>query len=66
MHLEWHKLIPVDRHVEFRGKEDVYCQAELKAFYAAYAANDDDVEERRRAVLNKREEFLLNFLEHEL
>jgi len=61
--LPWHKLIPIDQHAKFLCAERAYCLEEEKAFYATPA---EDNEEQRQAVLKKREEYLLYYLEHEL
>jgi len=59
--IPWYKVIPSDQHSRFLCAERAYCLEEEKAFYA-----DTDNEELRQAVLQKREEYLLYYLEHEL
>ena len=78
-YLQWHKLIPIDRHADFLSGERKYCKAEEDAFHAdpvvkqAWRPNDvnlvvseSNLEELRAALLDKREEYLLNYLENEL
>jgi hypothetical protein len=64
--IPWHKVIPIEQHAIFLCAERAYCRGEEEAFYEAQKTNADDIEERRKVVLNKREEYLLYYLENEL
>lgn len=63
MRFQWTNLVPIDQHAKFLRAERAYCREEEDAFYAA---TDENKEECRQAILKKREEYLVYYLEHEL
>ena len=58
--LQWHKLIPIDQHCKFLAGERKYCALEEKAFCVT------GTETLRQYVLEKRDEYLLYYLQNEL